>query len=504
MEDLKSLIKLISKQKIKQIEIISEGSNISKKSTELYEGIRNGKFTTDKEAAQILYGEEENYPSYIKLKYRLKKRLLNTLFFIDVQEYSKTPIEKASVRAYKNWSASKILMVKGLMSQSYNISETLLKTTLKYDLVDLSLIIVRDLKKKYGILQYNRYKYNKYKELFEELKHTFDKLSIAEDYYTDLARIILHSKSYTYDESLKSLESRFNNSLKDAREIDSYMLRYYIYNSEYFINLIKKDNNKLLQICIESLQYFKKKKGFGKLAVFSFTQKKGIIHLLLKDYNKALGEFKKCLALKPIPGSTSWHFIHGYLFSTHLLKKDYQTAYEIVSIILNHKTYKHFTETHEQTWHLKEAFIQFLIKSGKINPQESQAKPLRTFKLSRFLNEIPEISKDKRGYNITVNILQMLFLIVDEKYDQVLDKLSSLKQYNFRYLKRPEYSRSSNFIKMLLKVPECDYKRELVIEKSKRYYDELISNPQDFSDQSLNIEILPYEQLWEVLLDVLD
>ncbi|NNF22026.1 MAG: hypothetical protein HKN67_08795 [Saprospiraceae bacterium] len=129
---------------------------------------------------------------------------------------------------------------------------------------------------------------------------------------------------------------------------------------------------------------------------------------------------------------------------------------------------------------------------------------MRTFRIGRFLNDVDKFARDKRGLNITINIIQMLFLIIDEKYDDVLDKLAALKQYNFRYLKRPEYARSSNFIKMLLKIPEANYEPDLIRSKAAKFYDNLVSHTSDFSEQSMSIEIIPYEQLWKEILSIFE
>jgi hypothetical protein len=160
------------------------------------------------------------------------------------------------------------------------------------------------------------------------------------------------------------------------------------------------------------------------------------------------------------------------------------------------------TDSFKEPWYLKEAFIHFLIRVGRIDVEKSNASKLRPFRLGRFMNEVTVFSKDKRGLNITINIIQLLFLILDERYDDVLDKLNSLKQYNFRYLKRPEYIRQSSFIKMLLKIPDGDYRASKIREKADRYYQLLLDNPSDYSEQALSLETIPYEQLWEELLSV--
>ena len=109
---------------------------------------------------------------------------------------------------------------------------------------------------------------------------------------------------------------------------------------------------------------------------------------------------------------------------------------------------------------------------------------------------------DKRGLNITINIIQLLFLFVEENFDKALDKLNSLSGYNSRYLRRPEYIRPNSFIKMLIKIPDGHYKADLIEQKAAKYYQLLLDNPCDYSEHALSIEIIPYEQLWNEILEM--
>ncbi len=134
MQDLKAIVNLLSTQKHKQIEIITEDAQLSEKTKLLYDNVKEGNFDTDEDAAKALYNSNEKNESYRKLKYRLKERLINTLFFIDIQNYSKSAFEKAINRNYKHWSSARILLEKGLRGPSMTILENSLKTSMKFDM----------------------------------------------------------------------------------------------------------------------------------------------------------------------------------------------------------------------------------------------------------------------------------------------------------------------------------------------------------------------------------
>ena len=502
MNTLTSLIKLLSKQKLKQIEIITEEVHLSPKTKTLYEGFKNNEFKNDDEAALKIYNSDATNSSYKKLKYRLTQRLINTLFFIDVQSYSKSEYQKALNRCFKNWAAAKILNDKGQRTVSLELFEQILKTSIKYDIVELSLLILKDLRMEYGLYIDNKYKFEKYCKKYEEIKSIYDLKDQAEYYYIYFGQLVSKSKSYNFNDNVRIKLEEAEELRVSIKDIDSYYLRYYSYNASYFGYIIKNDLAMQIDVAKNAIRYFQEKSGFKKTGIYSFTQKMGISYLSNKAYNKAIDCFKYCIEFKLPEGSLNWLYIRKYFFQVYILRKDYLSAYKLISNVTNNKSFTKINETYREPWYLKEAFIHFLIKIGKINPEESDAQKLRPFRLSRFMNEVTMFSNDKRGLNITINIIQMLFYIVDERFDDALDKLSSLRQYNFRYLKRPEYARSSNFIKMLLKIPEGDYEPKKIRAKAQKYHQALLDNPSDYSEHALSIEIIPYEQLWEEIMSI--
>ena len=471
----------------------------------LYTGIIGKKLKTENEAKSFLYPDPQKQRQFTVLKQRFTQILSDVYLSFDFSEttiYYKSEYQKVLNRCFKNWAAGMILHEKGVKKISTEIFETVLRNSLKFDLIELSLFILKELKFHFGLLEDNKFKFKTYSKKYLEIKQLYDFKEEAEDLYLKLGQLVTKSKSYEYNENVKNLELRVLNLLAMVEEIDSFFTKYYAYNAVYFISLIKKDIENQILICKKALKYFNSKKQFKKIGLFSFTQKAGISYLSIKDYQKASEYLLECMKFKLPQTSISWLYVRSYLFQLHILRKDYLSAYNITSDVTNNKSFNKINETYREPWYLKEAFIHFLIKIGKINPRESDAQKLRPFRLSRFMNEVSMFSNDKRGLNITINIIQMLFYIVDERFDDALDKLSSLRQYNFRYLKRPEYARSSNFIKMLLKIPEGDYEPKKIRAKAQKYHQALLDNPSDYSEHALSIEIIPYEQLWEEIMSI--
>jgi hypothetical protein len=57
---------------------------------------------------------------------------------------------------------------------------------------------------------------------------------------------------------------------------------------------------------------------------------------------------------------------------------------------------------------------------------------------------------------------------------------------------------------MLLLLPKCNFHRVAVARKSKVLVAKLQSVPLEIARQSAEIEIVPYEDLWEIVMDMLE
>src|SRR4028118_1142287 len=96
MDSLSELIRLVTKKRIKKVELFDESSrNKSSNYFKLFEGIHSGHYRSDQDAAKDIYDCDPSEKKYLILKTRLKQKLLNTLFFLDFEDDENVP-------AYKN------------------------------------------------------------------------------------------------------------------------------------------------------------------------------------------------------------------------------------------------------------------------------------------------------------------------------------------------------------------------------------------------------------------
>ena len=96
-------------------------------------------------------------------------------------------------------------------------------------------------------------------------------------------------------------------------------------------------------------------------------------------------------------------------------------------------------------------------------------------------------------------IAQILFSIEKKGYNAVGERIERLKNYANRQLKKEVYYRVIQFIRLLQQLEKADYKVENLSNVDK-YYDRLIETPFAYRGLISELEVIPYEKLWNYIL----
>ncbi len=195
MEALRELAYIVAKNRLKKVGIIGNKPAAPTKVNEFYAGIVEGKFRTDDDAADYFYQKSKSYPGYQKLKSNLKSRLVDTVFFLQVKDGSKSERQKAYYTCYKDWSAAKILIGKGAWLAGASLCHKIVKLAKKYEFIGLILEVARELRLHYGTRIGDQKKYEQYNQLFKSYEKIWQTEIQAEELYTDLTINYVNNKS---------------------------------------------------------------------------------------------------------------------------------------------------------------------------------------------------------------------------------------------------------------------------------------------------------------------
>jgi len=497
MQILRELVHIVNKNKVRSIEVIGNGQESKSMLMDFYNGIIEEHFTSDEEAAQHFYGTGENNHNYKKLKNRLKNRLINTVFFIDVKQPSYNQRQKAYYECYKDWAAVKILTGKHARLSAVNISHKILKQAKKYEFTELALDIARFLRLHYGTREGNLKKYEYYNELFLENEQLWIKENLAEHLYVDLVTRYVNSKA-TQNEINERAQEAFVQIESDLGEYDSYRLQFCAFLIKNLISVSINDYEQTVKTCDEAIKTFKKKEYVASVPIQIFLHQQLISFTQLKQFDRGKMVAEECIDLLE-EGSFNWFKHQELYFTLSMHTRQYQQAYQIFSTAVNHRRFQFLHPHAQEMWKVYEGFLHYLVNIEQVEIEEND-KRFKRFRMAKFFNETPIYSKDKRGMNIPLLVIQILFMISRKRYDEAIDRIEAIEKYCSRYLRNDDTFRSNCFIKMLLQIPISGFHKTAVVRKSEKYLKKLNDKPIDIANQASEIEIIPYEDLWEFAL----
>ncbi|PHN04789.1 hypothetical protein [Flavilitoribacter nigricans] len=500
MKKLVELVRVVNKNKIKSIEIIGSNTDNDTKLMQLYNGIQGGKINSDDDAVAYLYPDSDDRNAYYKLKHVLKDRLHNTLFFIDTKESKFTDLKRAYLECQRLLSLFNILNVKGAKQNALSCGEKALKIALKYEFTHEVITISRSLTNYYAPLVGDRKKLEYLHQLIEEHIELYLKETIAENHYQKILSL------YANDRSTK--EEVFEISSNYIRDLEDYSTPKESSNLVYFtaMLLIAKymsvnDYQRALEVCTKSIAKIRSHHFLNTRAYFALSGNHLICCIQLKKYQE--GEQLVADLMQMVELSTiNWFKINELYFTLSLHTQNYQQAYECYQKVRAQKKFRSLIPSVKETWIIYGAWTHLLLITGRAQPPAGERPP--TFRIQKFVNEVPTFSKDKQGLNIPILISQIFLLLQQKKYDTILDRMEAIAQYKYRYLNYEQNFRSNIFIRMLLEVPKGNFRRVQVIKRTEKLRPRLDEVPLEIASQSHDLEIIPYEDAWKILLELLE
>jgi hypothetical protein len=500
MQILRELVHIVNRNKVRSIEVIGNPNESQSMITEFYNCIVEEKLTSDEEAAMHFYGTSDDNYNYKKLKNRLKNRLINTVFFIDVKQPSYNERQKAYYECYKDWAAAKILTGKHARLSAVNLSLKILKQAKKYEFSELVIDIARFLRLHYGTREGNLKKYEQYNDLFAEYEQIWQKENLAEHLYVELVTRYVNSKA-TQGEIHEKAKDYFDQLAPLLEEYRTYRFQFCTSLIRNLIYVSVNDYENTVRVCQEAIQLFQAKDYEASVPMQIFLHQQLISYTQLKQFDDGKQVAETCISLLE-EGSFNWFKHQELYFTLSMHTKQYQQAYHIFSEAVNHRRFQFLHPHLQEMWKIYEGFLHYLVAVERIEA-ESKDKRFAKFRPGKFFNETPIFSKDKRGMNIPILVIQILFMIRKKQYDKAINRIEAIEKYCSRYLRDDDTFRSNCFIKMLLQIPISGFHKAGVARRSDKYYNRLKSKTIDIANQASEIEIIPYEDLWEFALDSL-
>lgn len=493
MKHLKQLVNVIS-----SYSQVTTQNNFGKgKLNQLYKGIVSGKISDDEAAVNMLYGKDKNARAkYSKQKYYLRKRLLNSILLInlDSEVEQRNERRRAFFRCFKAWMTSYFLILLNARDVGIHHLEQSMPDMIKYDFTLFTLESAKMLRQHYAVIKGDLHKARSFDDLIQvQLQNYIMETKVDGLYQFLINNFTLQKANKEY---IHHLAHQYYNDIKyQLPQQASSSLTFKSRMIEIIKHMTALDYEKGAAICKEVIELLLAKPFVDRIAVITIYYQWIECCVGLQQFELGQQQIAKALYYTNA-GSFNWFKGMKIQVQLFLIQKKYTEAFEVYErAMLYEGTLKKNTILLDE-WKILELVLHFLIKAQKIELQENQF--VNQTRASTIINNIFMLNKDKEGMNIPIVLFQVAIWITDGKYDQVIDQINAIKKYSHRYLNTEEHKRTVKFIKMLDQMVKSGFQCRAIKAWEADQLAALRKFP--FSFSTFHIEIMPYENLWELLV----
>jgi hypothetical protein len=502
MESLNELIDLITQKRVKKVELFDESSrNKSSNYFKLFEGIHTEKYSSDDDAAQDIYACNSSEKKYLILKTRLKQKLLNTLFFLDIAPSNEvSDYEVAYYDCQKNLYQVKVLLLNKAYKIAIPIVEKVLKKAQEFGITDIEYECATILRKYFA--DTNQYKdFLLYKAMADRIEQKMLVENTSERFLEELN--ITYTKAKSNKEAVYKLADEYAQAIqKDMLRFNSPKLKSNYLKIKTFQSQLADDYKLTLQLLDEHEKHLKNHlKSASPQQLENIQLEKMNSYLHLKDYEN--GE-KYQASVKLSPEKESWFNLQEYRLLLAMHTNHYLEASQIFHTTVEQSNFKQLSEGLKERWLVFQAYMHYIYKSQKVKTIRLMTQNSKIdFKLSDFIDDRPTYAKNRRSINIAILSIQILFYLEKMDTEGMSDCIQTLEAYTRRYPKKDANYRSECFIAMLVEMWREDFRFYQTRKNAEKHYTELISTTMEYRGGNKAIEVLPYEVMWNTILEKL-
>ncbi|MGK7393946.1 MAG: hypothetical protein ACNS62_05220 [Candidatus Cyclobacteriaceae bacterium M3_2C_046] len=493
MKDFKRLVQIVTKRGQKNIPLLYFNKDIEAvgKEQELFLKTQSGDFSNDKDASMGIYGTEVPDHRYKMLKSRVKQKLLNHVYFLDYDDERVTSSHKYEEECLRLIYISRILMNEG----EFYVSEKLLNKCLYLAKeAEFTYIIISSLEllrlvhtENCRPIHFKKTKedirdYKKIYEVEEEARETF--------YFY---KILLSKSGHSRRKNIDKVETAIKKLKSLYEKNNSYQIFEQYYNLKILYLQLNGNYNEIIKLTNEVDQEYEK----GSLNVKRFDNRynklvKIYAHLNAKDYTNGLKYAEKYISEFSKSSQAWFSFMENY-FLLAMHTKSYELASNIINKVMINSFYDKLPERNREKWDIYRGYLYFL------SPDDSL---VRNYDFNKYFAEVPVFRKDKSGYNSSILILQFLNYLKEDKVGRISEPVEELDKYVNKYCTDCFSKRSKVFFKLLSTVVKCGLDIRTIKVKTKYLSSKLkeIDVAGDIYDE---LEVLPYEQLWDIIIKYL-
>jgi len=488
MKELKVLAQIMTEEMQHPLPLISLKSKEGKELTYL-KGIIEGTFETDEQAAEAIYGTSPSDFRYLTLKKRLKRKMLNNLFFVDFQKSGNHPANAPEQECLRLFHLTKVLRKKGCMEYAEKLAAKLVELATKSGFNPFVLYGLEELQYVYVQL-HKPFRYQKNQEQLQHYRQLIQHEQEADDLYLGMNLRLKHSVK-----ERQALVPEVASAVGRLQQLWQLTQSFNVFEQYYRLRLwyLQLINNfeAVIQLTNEADGFCREGIVYEQCFDHRFNRYMKVYgYLRTKQYETGLQHAETYLESFDESDWNWFPFMENYvLLAMHL--KNYELAQHLLANVLLNPQQSKLVPLERERWTLYRAYLYFLLP-----PQQ----PDRKFDFHAFIGQLPHYRKDKAGLNVAILVLQFLYFLKKNDLDSMLYRVDALNAYVGKHLQSPFSERTRTLFKLFRALSSNYLLSPGQMRRRCQYLSEKLASLPTVGDAYAEIEIIPYEHVWDLCL----
>jgi hypothetical protein len=415
--------------------------------------------------------------------------MLNNLFFVDFEKAGGHPANAPEQECLRLLHFGKVLRKKGCLEYAEKLATKLVELATKSGFNPFVLSGLEELQYIY-VQEHQPFRYRKTTEKVEHYRELIRHEQEANNLYLDLKLRLNHSIK-----GRQALVPEVASAVERLHQLWQLTQSFNVFEHYYKLRLwhLELINNfeAIIQLTDEADGFCRE--GIIYEQCFNYRVNRHVkvyAYLRTKQYEVGLRHAEVYLESFDESDRDWFAFMENYVLLA-LHQKNYELARHLLAnVLLNPHQHKLSTRDQER-WTLYRAYLYFLLPPEKAD---------RKFDFNGFISQLPHYRKDKAGLNVAILILQFLYFLKKNDPDSLLYRVEALSVYMAKHLSSPFSERTRTLFKLFHALTSNYHLKPGQLRQRCYYLSEKLASLPTVGDAYAEIEIIPYEHVWELCL----
>ena len=493
MKELANLSRIVTSRCLQTFPLLDLAEGHDTKEALLVAKLVDRPDITKNQLIREIYGRTSpaSTDAFRKLHSRVQAKLLNHLYFLDHSDERHMVARRHEQELLELFHQLNALHAEG----EYVLAERLLRKCLRLALAgeftQYAVLAARLLRNLYA----NQRQATRYKQIAKQLVVLQELLAWEDESERMFAetRLAMLGTVAARRGLLPKVSEYINQAAALHRRASSFSTYYYLYRLRIVREELLGNYAEIIRITTEADRRWQQ----GKLNIRRFD----------KRFNQFMSLYAHLRGRQPVrglklaevyaqdfhPSSNNWFYFQEHHLMLALHAGMFDKAHQVLASVMKNPFYPKQREAAQQRWELFRAYIDFLLPPSG---------PVKMRQMAQWALSLPDFSRDKRGHNVAILILQVLYYLRLRDLDAVLVRMERLRKYQQRHLRDINALRSRLFLRLLLLLADKNFDPVVGAERGQSILKKLQATPPP-GEADAEIEVIPYEKLWELTLNLL-